>query len=117
MTENFFSIVGKRCHINTLLPQSVPGFTEGSHSPSRPRTMLSPPSTASLTLPQTKRPFAEPLHSPHLLPLRLGWSCSMTSDGCVHVLDLLGLALKDCIRQAFAPWLCVWMSHLPCRRS
>ena len=117
MTENFSSIAGKRCHINTFLPQSAPGFSEGSHSLSRPRATLSPPSTASLTLPQTNRPFAEPSHSPHLLPPSPGWSCSMTSDGCVRVLDLLGLALKDCIQQAFAPWLCVWMSHLPCGRS
>ena len=87
-----------RCHINTFLPQSAPGFSEGSHSLSRPRATLSPPSTASLTLPQTNRPFAEPSHSPHLLPPSPGWSCSMTSDGCVRVLDLLGLALKDCIQ-------------------
>lgn len=93
VTENLSSLWGRDV-ISTLFPQSAPGFTEGSHrgcGPSRPCRTLSPPSTASLTLPRTKRPFAEPSHSPHLLPLRPGWSCSMMSDGRVRVLYSLGL--------------------------
>lgn len=60
MTENFSSIAGKRCHINTLLPQSVLGFPDGSHRSCalpRPTPTLSPPSTAPLTLPQTEWPL------------------------------------------------------------
>lgn len=67
MTENFSSIAGKRCHINTRLPQSALGFPDGSHrgcAVPRPRPALSPPSTALLTLPQTEQPLRRALTQP-----------------------------------------------------